>query len=177
MRKKRSSSSDVNTTQSHSEKVKRSIIKIRNVIRKKFRDLHNHKLAVNKEVTETYQPIIEPLQSIAKREKAQNVTSVKVEKEEKPDSGYFRPPPNWSTEIFRIVEILPTEPITYRLVDLDDETIKGCFYEHEILKTEKKDISQLSVEKILKRKGNEVFVKWLGFDDTHSSWINSDELV
>lgn len=80
-------SSGAIAAQSRSEKVKRSIIKIRSVIRKKFRDLHNHRLAVNKE-----KQIIEPLQSIAKRGKEQNVTSVKVEKEEKADSDYFRPP-------------------------------------------------------------------------------------
>lgn len=88
------------------------------------------------------------------------------------EKGYT---PNWSTELFRIVEILPTEPITYRLADLDDNKISGCFYEYEILKTEKNDV--YLVEKIIKRKGNKIFVKWLGFDDTHSSWINSNDLV
>ena len=33
------------------------------------------------------------------------------------------------------------------------------------------------VEKILKRKQNKVFVKWLGFDDTHNSWINNNNVV
>lgn len=88
------------------------------------------------------------------------------------EKGYT---PNWSTEIFRIVEILPTEPITYRIADLDNNKIRGCFYEHEILKTEKNDI--YLVEKIIKRKGNKLFVKWLGFDDEHSSWIDSNNLV
>lgn len=83
--------------------------------------------------------------------------------------------PNFSTELFRIVEILPTEPITYRLADLDNNKIRGCFYEHEILKTEKNDV--YLVEKIVKRKGNKIFVKWLGFDDSHSSWIDANDLV
>lgn len=69
-----------------SDQLKKSIIKTRDIIRKKFRDLHNEKQAVNQKVTETLQPIIEPLQTISKREKqekiGQNANIMKVEKEE-----------------------------------------------------------------------------------------------
>lgn len=88
------------------------------------------------------------------------------------EKGYT---PNWSTEIFRIAKTLPTEPVTYRLIDLNDKEIKGCFYAHELLKTQNKDI--YLVEKIIKRKGNKLFVKWLGFDQSHNSWINSVDLI
>lgn len=88
------------------------------------------------------------------------------------EKGYT---PNWSTEIFRIAKILPTEPVTYHLVDLNDNVIKGCFYSHELLKTQHKDV--YLVERIIRRKGKRLFVKWLGFDDSHSSWIHSDDLV
>lgn len=88
------------------------------------------------------------------------------------EKGYT---PNWSTEIFRIDKIRPTEPTTYNLIDLNGEKIRGCFYAHELLKTQIKDI--YLVEKIIKRKGNQIFVKWLGFDDSHSSWINSSDLL
>lgn len=43
--------------------------------------------------------------------------------------------PNWTKEIFRINNINKTNPITYTLVDLDDEPILGSFYEAELLKT------------------------------------------
>lgn len=88
------------------------------------------------------------------------------------EKGYT---PNWSAEIFRIAKILPTEPVTYHLIDLNDKIIKGCFYAHELLKTQNEDI--YLVEKIIKRKGGKLFVKWLGFDDSYNSWINSDDLV
>lgn len=88
------------------------------------------------------------------------------------EKGYTR---NWSTEIFRVTRILPTEPITYRLVDLDDKEIKGCFYEHELQKTKRTDI--YLIEKVIRRKGNKVLVKWLGFDDSHSSWIDAKDYV
>lgn len=88
------------------------------------------------------------------------------------EKGYT---PNWSTEIFRIVKVIPTEPTTYHLSDLNGERIKGCFYEHELLKTKSTDV--YLVEKIIQRKGNKVLVKWLGFDDSHSSWINASDVL
>lgn len=88
------------------------------------------------------------------------------------EKGYT---PNWSTEIFRIVRVLPTEPVTYRLVDLNDEEIKGCFYENELLKTTLTDI--YLIEKVIRKKGKKLFVKWLGFDDSHSSWIDTKDFV
>lgn len=88
------------------------------------------------------------------------------------EKGYT---PNWSTEIFKIVKVSPTEPITYHIVDLDGDRIKGGFYESELQKTNLTDV--YLVEKIIRRKGNKVFVKWLGFDDKHSSWINADDVI
>ena len=60
--------------------------------------------------------------------------------------------------------------MTYLLRDGDGRLVRGGFYEHELLKTRHPDV--YLVEKVLKRKGNEAFVKWLGFDKTHNSWIN-----
>ena len=51
------------------------------------------------------------------------------------DKGFT---PNWTEEIFVINEILHTKPITYRVVDLQGETVTGSFYEQELQKTHKK---------------------------------------
>lgn len=88
------------------------------------------------------------------------------------EKGYT---PSWSTEIFLVKKVAPTEPITYHLSDLNGNEIKGCFYEYELQKTKNTDI--YLVEKIIRRKGNKVFVKWLGFDDSHSSWINANDVL
>lgn len=88
------------------------------------------------------------------------------------EKGYTR---NWSTEIFRVSKILPTIPVTYLLTDLNDEPIRGCFYEEEIQKTNNNGV--YLIEKTIRRKGNKLFVKWLGFDDSHSSWINAKDVV
>ena len=43
---------------------------------------------------------------------------------------------NWSSEIFKIKEVLDTNPITYKIEDENGEEIKGCMYRQELLPTE-----------------------------------------
>ena len=47
------------------------------------------------------------------------------------DKGYT---PNWTEEIFVVDEVLPTKPVTYRIVDMMGEAIEGSFYEQELQK-------------------------------------------
>ena len=47
------------------------------------------------------------------------------------DKGYT---PNWTEEIFVIDNVIPTKPVTYSIVDLMGESIKGSFYDQEIKK-------------------------------------------
>ena len=55
------------------------------------------------------------------------------------DKGYT---PNWTEEIFLIDKIQSTNPITYRLKDLNNEEIQGSFYEPELLKA-KQDVFRI----------------------------------
>lgn len=88
------------------------------------------------------------------------------------EKGYT---PNWSTEIFKIYKVQLTSPLTYLLEDMQQNKIKGCFYEQEIQKAMFPDV--YLVEKILKFRKNEVFVKWLGFDSSYNSWIDKNDLI
>ena len=88
------------------------------------------------------------------------------------EKGYT---PNWSCEVFKISKIIYSSPITYKIKDLKEEEIQGKFYKEELMKT--KYPHEYLVEKVLKRKGNKVYVKWLGFDNTHNTWINKSNLV
>ena len=47
------------------------------------------------------------------------------------DKGYT---PNWTEEIFVIDNFIPTKPVTYSIVDLMGESIKGSLYDQEIQK-------------------------------------------
>ena len=82
--------------------------------------------------------------------------------------------PNWSTEIFTIKKIHFTNPVTYLLQDINKQDIKGGFYELQLQKVKYNDI--YLVEKVIKRKGNKVLVKWLGFDEKNNSWIDKDNI-
>ena len=100
-------------------------------------------------------------------------TSVRVSKyREAFDKGYT---PNWSTEIFKVDKVQFTNPTTYILRDEKNEVVKGGFYEEELQRAKHPDI--FLVEKVLRRKGNQVFVKWLGLDKTHNSWISNNNII
>lgn len=86
--------------------------------------------------------------------------------------GYL---PNWTNEVFSITAVVPTKPTTYILQDSKGQILKGGFYAQEISKSSLKDV--YLVEKVLRKKGNKVFVKWQGFDKTHNSWVDKRDLV
>lgn len=83
--------------------------------------------------------------------------------------------PNWSNELFKIVKVQRTKPTTYLLKDYLDQPVLGAFYEQELQKTKVDEI--YLVEKILKRRGDQLFVKFLGFDNKHNAWINKNEVT
>ena len=87
------------------------------------------------------------------------------------EKGYT---PNWTTERFTISEVKNTDPVTYKLVDNQDHAIEGGFYQEELTKVKYPDASL--VEKIVRKRGNKVFVKWLGSDNSHNSCISESDL-
>ena len=87
------------------------------------------------------------------------------------EKGYT---PNWTTEIFTVTEVCDTIPTTYKLKDYRDEVVSGGFYDYELLKVKHPDV--YLVEKVLKKRGNQLYVKWLGFDSSHNSWIDKENL-
>ncbi len=81
---------------------------------------------------------------------------------------------NWSGEIFTISKVLKTNPVTYHLKDFNDDAVSGCFYEQELSKAKYPDV--YLVEKVLKKQGDKLFVKWLGWSKDHNSWIHKNDL-
>ena len=64
--------------------------------------------------------------------------------------------PNWSEEIFVIKKVKNTVPWTYVINDLNGEEIMGTFYVKELQKTNQEEFR---IEKVIKRKGNKMYVK------------------
>ena len=61
--------------------------------------------------------------------------------------------------------------VTYRLSEWDGMPIKGTFYEPDVQKVQVSDDSLFRVEKVLKRKGRKVLVRWKGWPAKYDSWI------
>ena len=74
--------------------------------------------------------------------------------------------PNWSEEIFVIISVKNTVPWTYVINDQNGEQIIGTFYEKELQKTKKQEFR---IEKAIKKKGNKLYVKWKGYDNSFNS--------
>ena len=63
---------------------------------------------------------------------------------------------------------------TYVVHDLNRDEIVGTFYEKELQKTNQK---QFTIEKIIKRKGNKLYIKWKGYNNLFNSLIDKKYLV
>ncbi|XP_024878631.1 uncharacterized protein LOC112458992 [Temnothorax curvispinosus] len=87
------------------------------------------------------------------------------------EKGYT---PNW-TEVFKIDKVQHTNPVTYLLEDYRGKSVAGAFYEYELHRATYPDV--YLVEKVLRRRGDEVYVKWLGFDGSNNSWIHKDNVI
>ena len=74
---------------------------------------------------------------------------------------------------FVVSKIKNTVPWTYVISGLNDEEITGTFYEKELQKTSQE---KFGIEKVLKRKGNKLHVKWKGYNNRFNSWINKKDL-
>ena len=84
--------------------------------------------------------------------------------------GYM---PNWSEEVFVIKKVKNTVPWTYVINDLNDEEIIGTFYEKELQKINQEEFR---IEKVIKGKGNKIYVKWKGYNNSFNSWIDKSKL-
>ena len=81
--------------------------------------------------------------------------------------------PNWSEEVSVIKQVKNTV-LTYVINDLNGEEIMGTFYEKEWQKTNQEEFR---IEKVIKRKGDKMYVKWKGYDNSINSWIDKASLV
>lgn len=91
--------------------------------------------------------------------------------------GYL---PNWSEEIFVILQKYSTDPTVYTLQDASGEQLAGTFYENELQKVEKLD-NIYRIEEILgtrKIRGRtQYLVKWLGYPSSMNSYVDKDSVV
>ena len=82
--------------------------------------------------------------------------------------------PNCSEEVFVVSKIKNTVLWTYLISDLNGEEITGSFQEKEVQKSSQE---KFRIEKVLKRKGDELYVKWKGYDNSFNSFVDKKGLI
>ena len=83
--------------------------------------------------------------------------------------------PNLSKKAFVITKVKYTVPWTYVTSDLKDEEIVGMFYDRGF--TEKQIKKSLDLKKIIKRKGDKLYVEWKGYNNYFNSWMDKKDIV
>jgi len=87
------------------------------------------------------------------------------------EKGYT---PRWTEEVFTVSQIQYTDPPTYKITDYNGEELQGSFYERE-LQTTNQEIFR--IEKIIRKRGNKVLAKWVGYPESFNSWVDNEDLV
>ena len=80
---------------------------------------------------------------------------------------------NWSEEVFVIKEVKNTVPWTYIISDLNGEEIIRTFYEKELQKINQQ---KFRIEKVIKRNGNKLYLKWKAYDNSFNNCIYKKNL-
>ena len=59
-------------------------------------------------------------------------------------------------------------------MDLNGKETVETLYGKELQKT---DQEEFRIEKLIKRKGNKLYVKWIGYDNSFNRWIDKKYIV
>lgn len=85
---------------------------------------------------------------------------------------------NWSFEIFKVLKVLDTTPITYELLDYINRDIKGSFYESELQSVTSESLPVEKVVKTRKRRGKtEYLIKFQGYPEEANIWLTQEDLL
>ena len=82
----------------------------------------------------------------------------------------------WTEEVFIVSRVVPGSVVTYKIKEMDDTPLEGTFYSQDLEKVTVSDDDLYRVEKVLKRKGNKLLVRWKGWPDKYDSWIDKKDV-
>ena len=88
--------------------------------------------------------------------------------------GYL---PGWTEEVFVVARAVAGVVPYYKIQEWDGTPVVGTFYAEDLQKVTVKDDDLFRVEKIVKRKGDKVLVRWKGWPDKYDSWIEKRALT
>ena len=67
-----------------------------------------------------------------------------------------------------------TKPWTYIISDLNGEEIAGTFYKNELQKANQEEFR---TKKVIKRKGDKLYVKWKEYNNFFNRWIDTKDTI
>ena len=90
--------------------------------------------------------------------------------------GYL---PQWTEEVFEVSRVNAPSfgPHTYKVKELDGTLVEGTFYTQELQKVHVDDNTVWRIEKVLKRRGDQLHVQWKGWPKKYNSWIHRRDLA
>lgn len=100
---------------------------------------------------------------------------VRLNKKHRPfKKGYL---PGWTEEVFFVRRAEAGSVPTYKLQEWDGTPLKGTFYQEDVQKVHVLDDALFRVEKVVRRRGPNVLVRWKGWPDKYDSWIPKRQLT
>ena len=73
-----------------------------------------------------------------------------------------------------IKKVKNTVPWTYVINDLNGEEIAGTLYQNELQKTNQEEFR---IQEVIKRKGDNLYFKWKGYNRLFNSWIDKKDIL
>ena len=85
--------------------------------------------------------------------------------------------PKWTHEVFKVIDVDMSSPkLNYKLEDMDGEEVKGMFVSDQLQKVTDPTNQPLMTEKIVKSRGDQVLVKYLGYGDKFNTWVHKSQV-
>ena len=79
--------------------------------------------------------------------------------------------PNWSE---KVLVVRNTVLWTYVINDLNGEEIALTFHKKESPKTNQR---KFRIEKVIRKKANKFYIKWMDCDNTFNNWIDMNDVL
>ena len=79
-----------------------------------------------------------------------------------------------SEDVYGIIEIKNTVRWTYFINEINGEEVIGTFYRKKLQKTNQEEFT---IKKIIIRKGNTLYAKWKGYNNSFNNWNDKNESI
>ena len=87
--------------------------------------------------------------------------------------GYL---PGWTEEVFVVRGVRSAKVPTHKVEEWDGTSVEGTFYAQDLQKVTVEDDDLFRIDKIVKRKGDKVLVRWKGWPVKYDSWLEKKDV-